>query len=203
MLASAGDPNYYDKDSWHNWDVADPDKRDPRRDWIIDPGPRKVSRPGEKVAFSRDNIPPDYTKGGFPKIRPHDPRAPYEIDTLGDLLMDRSGRLVVLGGHGRAGGTEAIVTYTGQDTWFDDISDGPVTCTLKLRSRKEPIVLEAWALVGSPKYAPEIRNIVTLDDVMFDVGVRYKNLVPDLYANGAFNPTYHANYERDIQPIFD
>jgi len=203
MLASATNANYYDKDSWHNWDVSAPDTRFPRRHWIIDPGPRKVSAPGQKVAFARDNIPPSYTKGGFPKIDPDNPRAPYEIDTLGDLLMDRSGRLVVLGGHGRAGGTEAIVTYTGQDTWFDDISDGPVTCTLKVRSRKDPIVLKAWALIGSPKYAPEIRNIVTLDDVMFDVGVRFMNLVPEMYRNGGFNPMYRANYERDIQPIFD
>ncbi|HEY2094678.1 MAG TPA: CTQ-dependent lysine 6-oxidase LodA [Thermoanaerobaculia bacterium] len=203
MLAHPGYPNYYEKDSFHNWDVSKPDTRDPRSRWIIDPGPRTVSRPGEKVSFSRDNIPPDYTKGGFPKIDKDNPRAPYEINTLGNLLMDRNGRLVVLGGHGFAGGTEAIVTYTGQDTWFDDISDGPVTCRLKLKGRSEPIVLTAWALVGSPKYAPELRNISTLDDVMFDVGVRYKNLVPEMFSGGAFNPSYHASYERDIQPIFD
>jgi L-lysine 6-oxidase len=203
MLASASNANYYEKDSWHNWNVSTPDTRFPRGRWIIDPGPRKVSRPGEKVAFSRDNIPPDYTKGGFPKITADNPRAPYEINTLGDLLMDRKGRLVVLGGHGRAGGTEAIVTYTGQDTWFDDISDGPVWCKLKLKGRAEPIMLKAWALVGSPKYAPELRNIASLDDVMFDVGVRFMNLVPEMYRNGGFNPMYRANYERDIQPLFD
>ncbi|HEX7192948.1 MAG TPA: LodA/GoxA family CTQ-dependent oxidase, partial [Thermoanaerobaculia bacterium] len=203
MLAGATNANYYEKDSWHNWNVSDPATRFPRRQWIIDPGPRKVSRPGEKVAFSRDNIPPGYTKGGFPKIYHDDPRVPYEINTLGDLLMDRQGRLVVLGGFGRAGGTEAIVTYTGQDTWFDDISDGPVTCRLKLKGRSEPIVLKAWALVGSPKYAPELRNISTLDDVMFDVGVRFMNLVPEMYRNGGFNPAYRSNYERDVQPIFD
>jgi L-lysine 6-oxidase len=193
------DANYYGEGTLHN----DDDPKVPRREWIIDAGPRSVSRPGDKIEFSRDNMPPDYTKGGFPKIHPRHPRAPYEINTLGDLRMDDKGRLVLLGGYGHAGGTTPIVTYTGQDTWFDDISDGPVYCTLKLKGRAEPIALTAWALVGSPKYAPELRNISTLDDVMFDVGVRYMDLVPDLCKGGVFNPRYVANYERDVQPLFD
>jgi hypothetical protein len=69
----------------------------------------------------------------------------------------------------------------------------PVTCRVKLKDCAEPIVLKAWALVGSPKYAPELRNISTLSDVMFDVAVRYKNLIPQLYANGSFNPLYAAH----------
>ena len=99
-----------------------------------------------------------------------------------------------------------IATYTGADTWFDDISDGPVWCRLKLKGQAEPIVLTAWTLVGSPKYAPELRNISTLDDVMFDVGVRFQNLVPELYndtRNGGYNPNYQASYERDIEPILE
>lgn len=199
MLASADDANYYEKDTWHNYDPAHPNA--PRGQWIVDPGPRSVSKPGDRVFFSRNNTPAGYQ--GFPIKDPKNPRVPYEIDTLGDVRMDGSGRLLVLGGFGRAGGTESIGTYTGADTWFDDTSDGPVYCTLKLKGRSEPLHLTAWALVGSPKYAPELRNIATLDDVMFDVGVRYMNLVPEMYASGAFRPTYRASYERDIQPIFD
>ncbi len=117
--------------------------------------------------------------------------------------MAKGGRLVVLGGHGRAGGETPIATYTGQDTWFDDISDGPVWCRLKLKGQAEPIVLTAWALVGSPKYAPELRNISTLDDLMFDVGARFYDLVPELYSKGAYNPAYRASYERDVEPILE
>ncbi len=207
MLATGTNTNYYDPNtlndqSLHNPGVVGTATR--QRELIIDPGPRSISKPGDTVAVDRHNIPPDYPHGTFPSpaqdgIR----RAPHHIDSLGDLKMDSKGRLLVLGGLGHAGGTEAIVTYTGQDTWFDDISDGPVYCTLKLKGRAEPIKLTAWALVGSPKYAPELRNIVTLDDVMFDVGVRYQNLVPEMYTNGAFKKTYRANYERDIQPIFE
>jgi L-lysine 6-oxidase len=206
MMATQTDANYYeestaDNPTLHNADV--PTEKRQRR-LIIDPGPRTISKPGDTVAISKNNIPHDYPHGSFPPPTENGiKRAPYDIDTLGDLKMDSKGRLVVLGGLGKAGGTEAIVTYTGQDTWFDDISDGPVYCTLRLKGRAEPITLTAWALVGSPKYAPELRNIVTLDDVMFDVGVRYQNLVPEMFANGAFRRTYRANYERDIQPIFD
>lgn len=206
MYATEKDANYYEKNTEDNPTLHNPNvpQKNRQRKLIIDPGPRSISKPGDTVPISKKNIPPDYPYGSFPSPTEQGiKRAPYNIDTLGDLKMDSKGRLVVLGGLGNAGGTEAIVTYTGQDTWFDDISDGPVYCTLKLKGRAEPIKLTAWALVGSPKYAPELRNIVTLDDVMFDVGVRYQNLVPEMFANGAFRKTYRANYERDIQPIFD
>ncbi len=173
---------------------------------IIDPGPRTVSKANPRAEFSRDTIPKDYPKGSFPPITKDAPRVPYEINTLGDMRMARSGRLVVLGGYGHAGGQVPIATYTGQDTWFDDIADGPVWCRLKLKGQAEPVVLTAWALVGSPKYAPELRSISTLDDIMFDVGVRFHALVPELYDEkrwGGYNPSYQANYERDVEPILE
>jgi L-lysine 6-oxidase len=58
-------------------------------------------------------------------------------------------------------------------------------------------------VVGSPDFAPQIVNISTLSDTMFDVGVRFYNLVPQLCQNGEFNQDYRANYQRDIQPIID
>lgn len=184
-----------------NWYITDEKQR--QKELIIDPGPRTVRRPREKAKFSRDTIPSDYPHGSFPPLDKDAPRVPYEINTLGDMLMAPSGRLVVLGGFGRCGGEIPIGTYTGADTWFDDISDGPVWCRLKLKGQAEPIELTAWTLVGSPKYAPELRNISTLDDIMFDVGVRFYNAVPDLYRNNAYNASYVANYERDVEPILE
>ncbi|HYI11413.1 MAG TPA: CTQ-dependent lysine 6-oxidase LodA [Thermoanaerobaculia bacterium] len=214
----AGDPhavtenaNYYpnpddpptplDDASLRNWYIQGEAER--QKQLIIDPGPRTVSRAGQKASFSRTTIPNDYPHGSFPPIGDDNRRIPYEIDTLGDMMMARSGRLVVLGGFGRSGGQVPIATYTGQDTWYDDIADGPVWCRLKLKGQAEPVVLTAWALVGSPKYAPQLRNISTLDDVMFDVGVRYYDLVPELYRNGGYNPNYLASYERDVEPILE
>ncbi|HYN05943.1 MAG TPA: CTQ-dependent lysine 6-oxidase LodA [Vicinamibacterales bacterium] len=175
-----------------------------RRALIIDPGPRTVSRPGQHAEFSRlDKT--GYRHVSFPKpgLDPHD------VETLGRAMMNRAGHLAVLGGFGRAGGLELISTYTGADSWYDDTSDGPVTCRLTLKGQKKPIELTAWVMIGPPKYAPELRNIVTLDDVMYDLAVRHENLVPDLFDAtkrkwpGGWNPRYIANYERDIKPILD
>jgi hypothetical protein len=183
---------------------ADVKGKPARQKLIIDPGPRSVGEPDQQVDVSRDNVPKDYKYGSFP-----DPAlSPYPINTLGKIMMDRMGRLVVLGGYGNACGKTIIATYTGSDTWYDDISDGPVYCRLRLKGKK-PIELKAWVIVGSPKFAPELRNISSLDDVMYDVGVRYMNLVPQLYnqkrwrSNAGWNPDYVANYKRDIQPIIE
>ena len=192
---------YYPADSWRNPNIVDLAQR--QKTLIIDPGPRTVSRPGERKEFSRASDPGDaYPHFSFPPINPKDPRAPYEIRTLGEVRMDGVGNCIVLGGHGHAGGDQPIGTYTGANSWYDDISDGPVYCKLTLRDGTVH-ELKAWTLVGSPKYAPELVNIVTLDDLAFDVAVRHQNLLPALYSNGKFNPNYFANYERDIAPIIE
>lgn len=173
-----------------------------RQKLIVDPGPRTVAGPNARADFTPDTIPAGYEHGSFPGR----PTQGDPVDTLGALLTDREGRLIVLGGHGVAGGDTTISDFSGADTWHDDISDGPVTCRVTLTdgSRHE---LRAWVLVGSPKFAPEIVNIVTLDDILFDVGVRYRSLAPTMYdaatyaTTGGWNPAYRANFDRDIQPI--
>lgn len=196
-----GTKNSYkaNKVPWRNAKVVG-DKA--RRKLIIDPGPRSVNQPQQMASFSRDAVPSDYRFASFP-----DPSLkPHTVNTLGEIMMDRSGRLIVLGGYGNAGGETIIATYTGADTWYDDISDGPVTCRLTLQSG-EIVELSAWVLVGSPKFAPELRNVSTLDDVMYDVGARYLNLVPTLFDSqhwpNGWNPDYVANFERDILPIIE
>ncbi|HEX2254117.1 MAG TPA: CTQ-dependent lysine 6-oxidase LodA [Thermoanaerobaculia bacterium] len=167
-----------------------------RQKLIIDPGPRHLDGPHQSAEFSRQTIPPDYPHGSFPPP----PTQGYEIDTLGAMLTDAAGRLVVLGGHGLAGGDEPIDSFAGADTWHDDIADGPVACRLRLAGG-ETVDLDAWVLVGSPKYAPELVNVVTLDDVQYDVAVRFQDAVPALYRNGSFQEDYEASFERDVLPI--
>ena len=171
---------------------------------IIDPGPRSLSKPGTRAEFSQDTIPKRYKYGNFPD--PPDQGLP--ITTLGSMILDSAGRLLVLGGFGRAGGNSPITSFAGADTWHDDISDGAVRCTLKLKNGKT-VKLDAWVIIGSPKFAPELVNIVTLDDLMFDVGVRYHKLAPKMYdvarwkkTNG-WNPAYKASFDRDIRPIIE
>ena len=170
---------------------------------LIDPGPRSVSGSLQpQLQFARTNIPPDYTHGSFPSYAPNDkPGQGLAINTLGAILTDSQGRLLVLGGFGHAGGDLPITSFAGADSWHDDISDGPVTCKLTFKDSSEPQILKAWCVVASPKFAPELQNIVTLDDVAFDVGVRELNLNPELYSQQQYNTNYIANYQRDIEPI--
>lgn len=195
-----GSKNTNSYEAWkvpfRNADVKDPTLR---RKMIIDPGPRSVSQPGQSAEFARTNPPADYPHHSFP---PAD-QGPYPIHTLGRIQMDREGRLVVLGGHGRASGETVIATYTGGDRWWDDVSDGPVTCRITLATGETLEPLKAWVVVGPPKFAPELRNITSLDDLMYDVAVRYLNAEPALYRNGAWSPDFTVSFERDIQPLMD
>jgi L-lysine 6-oxidase len=172
---------------------------DARQKLIIDPGPHTLNAPKSAAEFSRRNPPPGYTHFSFPPP----PTQGYAIDLLGEMLTDDEGRLRVLGGYGRAGGEQSIDSFAGADTWHDDISDGAVTCQVTFKDGQR-VTLSAWIIVGSPKFAPELVNIVSLDDTMFDVGVRYLNLIPDLYVRAkspGWNPDYTANFQRDIEPI--
>jgi L-lysine 6-oxidase len=187
--------------SYQSWAVALRNKlvTDPteRQKLIIDPGPRQISGANQSVEIARDNIPSDYPHGSFPNSSP---AYGWPIDSLGTLKTDAKGRLLVVGGYGRAGGDLPIESYGGADTWYDDTADGTVHCTLVL-SDASRIELDAWVLCASPDFAPEIVNISTLDDTMFDVGVRHFDLVPELYAAGSWNTSFVANYQRDILPI--
>lgn len=174
-----------------------PDVPDGKRQrLIVDPGPRTVSGSRQSIGFDRASMPLDY-----PVQYPPD-KVLYgtPVTTLGELRTDDIGRLIVLGGYGNAGGNEPLTSYGGSNTWHDDISDGPVYCTVRFDDGTS-VTINGWVIVGSPDYAPEIVNISNLADTMFDVGVRFFGMVPDMYNNGAFNKAFTANYQRDILPV--
>lgn len=206
-----GEWNSYEKQHvpLNNPDVTDPAER---RRLMIDPGPRSVGKPGDTQSFSRDNIPTDYPFGSFPprNLNP-------SIDSLGQIMMDAEGRLLVLGGFGTSAGTKEITSFRGASGWWDDVADGVVLATLEMEDGKSIDLEPAWVIVGSPKYAPELVNIVTLDDTMFDIAVRFLDFDSKIYnkakfpgkfsdGNGydpfaGFNPDYKPDYEQDIEPI--
>ncbi|HEY1349302.1 MAG TPA: LodA/GoxA family CTQ-dependent oxidase [Ktedonobacteraceae bacterium] len=181
-----------------------------RQALIIDPGPRSLTQVETRETFFREDeerIKETYPHFSFPHYASEVPAQGYRIDVLGEMRTNAQGGLLVLGGYGRAGGDQPIGGFGGADSWYDDIADGPVTCELTLEGESEPLVLHAWVIVGSPKIAPELVNIVTLDDVLYDVGIRFGGLDPDLYdearyaATGGWNPEYCADFSRDIEPI--
>ncbi len=237
-----GEHGYDDKHPLRNVDVASADRR---QQLIIDPGPQTVSYTNKKqrtAQFSKGQNP------GFTQSFPP-PLTPVSIETLGELKatqQDKHNRLVVLGGFGNAGsykkgfGEPVIKHYANNDGWFDDISDGPVMARVKYKVLKEDgrdpdphtpkfqfatVETPAWVMVGYPRYAPEILDIVTMDDLVYDIAVREFGYNPYMYGtppfsggeappdpsdskalalwreNANWNPDYYPYFNRDIWPI--
>lgn len=181
----AGEAGYADDHPLRNADIADPAAR---QQLIIDPGPHLVNGTDRRRAeFSRDGN-PNYATTFPPKgLWPHD------IETLGTALTDDEGRLLVLGGLGRSGtyktgiGQPRIDDYANTDGWFDDTADGPVMARLVMyseelkRLRYIDVEYPAWVVCGYPRYAPEILDMITLEEVVGDLAIRRFAYRTDLY----------------------
>jgi hypothetical protein len=224
-----------------NADVTGPDAR---QQLIIDPGPQTVSYSNKKqrVAQFAKGQNPGYTQSFPPPLHPN------SIDTLGEIRAIQQGqnlRLLVLGGHGNSGsykkgfGQPVIRHYANNDGWFDDVSDGPVTASVVYKvisvdgrtndptvgaTRSADVEVPAWCVVGYPRYAPNILDIVTMDEVAYDVAVRFFGYDTYMYGTPPFsgqappdpanakalglwrktaqwNPDYYPYFYRDIWPI--
>jgi L-Lysine epsilon oxidase N-terminal/L-lysine epsilon oxidase C-terminal domain len=170
-----GEHGYASNHPLRNADITDPDAR---QRLIIDPGPRTVDGTSQRRAsFDRDG-----GENYSPTFPP--PLKPWTIDTLGDLLTDNEGRLLVLGGHGHSGsylydefGEPRIVDYANNDGWFDDTSDGPVMARLVMFSdlvgevRFIDVEAPSWVICAYPRYVPEVLDVVTMDDVIDDLAI--------------------------------
>lgn len=204
-----GEANSYENQHvpLNNGDITDPAQR---KSLMIDPGPRSVDRPGVIQEFSRYQKNSDYPHTSFPPTS-----LVPAINSLGDIRMDSLGRLILLGGLGHSAGSTALTTFRGGNQWWDDISDGYVAATVVFKDGQSVDLEPAWVIVGSPKYAPQLVNIVTLDDTAYDIAVRFLAYAPEIYNAQAwpsagdrydpcagFNPEYRPNFSRDLEPIF-
>ena len=112
---------------------------------------------------------------------------------LGDLKSDDAGRLLVLGGRGKAKTwSNASVDYIQNDGWYDDTSDGPVRARVKVKNEDHPVeATGAWVIVGPPDFAHGIECIVTLYDVARDLAG------PFLFRPNDAN----VSFVKDIYPV--
>ena len=112
---------------------------------------------------------------------------------LGSVLTDEAGRLLVLGGHGvSASYTDAVaVTFANNDTWYDDVADGPVTATVSVAGKALPVE-PAWVVVAPPNYGPCRKSVRTMWDLMRDLAVQ----------NGWLVKPKRPSFTNDILPIF-
>lgn len=116
---------------------------------------------------------------------------------LGGLRTDAEQNLVVLGGDGVSGAppnTPIGASYYRNPNWFDDVADGPVTASVRLAPGADSIEAEggAWVVVGPPDYAPGVGGIVTLYDVIRQVGIDSLGLPA---------PAGQPSFDLDIAPI--
>lgn len=190
----------------------------------IDPGPRVISgKNAAPVRFDRPTIAQyfDSSTGKtvplatYPKSFPGDsfkqmdaPSGP--IDTLGELITDGKGRLLVLGGNGKAAGwrlrgqSPPVDDDVNNNQWFDDSSDGPVSATLIFDDDSRATVAGAWVTCTDPSFAPQILNVVSLWDDIYDSWVRNLGLAPDIYdvAKQAYVQSYKPTFDDQLKPIF-
>lgn len=112
---------------------------------------------------------------------------------LGELRTDAEGRLVVLGGHGKAGSPvdAPLTTFANNEGWYDDTSDGPVTATVTLGERQLRVD-PAWVVVAPPNYAPMQKSVRTMWDLMRDIAIK---------AHALAAPS-RPSFVDDILPIF-
>src|SRR5690606_1595070 len=100
------------------------------------------------------------------------------------------------------GAQPRIDTYANNNFWYDDTSDGPVTATLIMHDGPPvPVDVGSWVLVGPPAFAPEILNMTSLYETMYDVFVQHFGIRPDLYKDGAWQQDYRPSFTDEIQPI--
>ncbi|WP_407165971.1 LodA/GoxA family CTQ-dependent oxidase [Bradyrhizobium sp. ORS 111] len=147
-----------------------PDTRAPdeRTELIIDPGKRTITASG-----ASDNR--QFDTGAFLGVPVY----------LGELQVDDGGRLLVLGGLGRAestipdnpigADTRSTDYWANNDYWYDDISDGPVSAVVTLPDGRRIDISDpkdaAWVVVGPPNYAPSVDALVTLHDVAEEIAI--------------------------------
>jgi len=172
---------------------------------VIDPGPRQVTGAGASVEIEKGG------SGGGDERWPDPFVDGREITSLGTMMTDDKGRLVVAGGFGVSGAVEPdavppdgrLPSFVNNDKWFDDVADGPVTARVLFKDGTAAEATGAWLIVGPPDYAPPLGHLVTMYDVMFDVAVRLLGARQDIFdvATGQFAPDFTPSYTNDIYPV--
>lgn len=156
-----------------------------RRKLEINPGPRTIhGRNTEGSSYYFDS-------GKFLTERVY----------LGELRTDDAGRLIFLGGRGVSRSVDGSrpLDFANNDGWYDDVSDGPVTARVWLDGVEIPVE-PAWVVVAPPNYAPDLKSIRTMFDLLVDVPLGAPTLLDP--AGGVVDPG-DVSFSKHILPIFE
>ena len=113
---------------------------------------------------------------------------------LATLRTDDAGRLIVVGGPGTAASpaNTKVEAFSDNDGWYDSVSDGPVSATLRIGKTAHPVI-PAWVVVTVPRFAPGVYGIVT----WFDQALNMARTSED----GTFDPPRTTSFLQDVYPI--
>ncbi|GHB62640.1 LodA/GoxA family CTQ-dependent oxidase [Persicitalea jodogahamensis] len=121
----------------------------------------------------------------------------YKTNTvdLGELRTDNNGNLIVLGGAGisKSPTNQPIANFYYSNDWYDDTSDGFIKASVKLEDGREVQALEAWVIVAPPDYAPNVKGVVTLYDIMEQVAI----------SNGQLQQVQVPSFTNHVLPIIE
>jgi L-Lysine epsilon oxidase N-terminal/L-lysine epsilon oxidase C-terminal domain len=145
---------------------------------IIDPGPRSIQgRSTQGDSYQFDN-------GKF-----------FDLPVpLGELQTDEEGRLLVFGGHGlsRSAVGQIPLDFANNNCWHDDISDGPVEAKVMIEGVEIPVE-PAWVVIAPPNYAPALKTVRTMHDLLQDC----------FFAWNWLTPPKMVSFNKHIRPIFE
>jgi L-lysine epsilon oxidase-like protein len=150
-------------------------------DLTIDPGVRTLNGPNQQQLFDTGTI--KFSSAPVTKV------------PLGEIRSDNQNHLLVLGGFGKSAspaGTALDGYFWASDDWYDDVSDGPVTATIRLNSdNSTPAVVGAWVIVAPPKFAPHQDSVITL----------YDRVLQAMIDGGLVGAPANTSYTKDVYPI--
>jgi hypothetical protein len=149
-------------------------------DLTIDPGARTLTGPNQLLDFDNGQI--NFSGASAVTV------------PLGEIRSDDDNHLLVLGGNGTSDsplGT-SIGSFWGNDDWYDDVSDGPVSATIKIRATlEEPDVEGAWVIVAPPKFGPHQDSVITL----------YDRVLQAMADGGIATAPATTSYTADVYPV--
>lgn len=149
-------------------------------DLTIDPGARTTAGADQVKYFDSGEI--RFSDAAVTKV------------ALGEMRTDDENHLLVLGGAGTSASPrgDGILGFWGNTGWYDDISDGPVSVTIKIRANGEtPAVAGAWVICAPPKFAPHQDSPTTL----------YDRVLQAMVDAGLTTAPTSSSYTKDIYPI--
>ncbi len=192
---------------------------------VIDAGPRAISAASQSSAKFNNGTTATYydAKTGsiqqannYPQSFPAtkgNTTGVQSIESLGEILTESNGRLLVLGGFGKACGFNSEGEHdpsaplnmdVDNNNWLDDTSDGPVTATLIFDDgSKQAIEGSAWVVATDPAYAPQTLNVISLWDDVYNNFVENLDLEPDIYKNGKYQVNFQPHFDDEIFPTLN